>query len=163
MTRPALTNALLTVALVAGGLLVAALVYGFATRALAPRAVPERVEAAPDTSGQARALAAARALITVEVRNGTRVNGLAAEVRALLVARGFDVLEVGSTRPADSTVVTVRNGTPADAANVAGALGLPRARAVGDTARDENAATVTVTIGRDYTRFGPLRDLAGRD
>lgn len=163
MTRPALTNGLLTVALVAGGLLVAALVYGFATRALAPRAVPERVDVAPDTSGQARALAAARALITVEVRNGTRVNGLAAEVRALLVARGFDVLEVGSTRPADSTVVTVRNGTPADAANVAGALGLPRARVVGDTARDENAATVTVTIGRDYTRFGPLRDLAGRD
>jgi hypothetical protein len=150
---------LLTVALVAGGLLVAALVYGFATRALTPRTVPERTEAVVDTSGQARALAAARALITVDVRNGAGVNGLAARVRTLLRARGFDVLEVGTGAAADSTVVTVRNGTPADAAHVAGALGLPRTRVVGDTTRDENAATVSVTLGRDYARFGPLRDL----
>ena len=59
MTRPDLTNGLLTAALVACGLLVAALVYGFATRALTPRTIPERTAAEVDTTGQARELAAA--------------------------------------------------------------------------------------------------------
>ena len=161
MTRPDLTNGLLTAALVVCGLLVAALAYGFATRALAPRTPPERAEAVPDTSGQARELAAARARITVDVKNATGVNGLAGRARTLLQARGFDVLEVGTVSRADTTTVTVLKGTRADAANVAGALGLPQRRIVdADSARvSENDLTVRVTIGRDYARFGPLADL----
>ena len=80
-------------------------------------------------------------------------------MRARLRERGFDVLEVGTAPPADSTVVTVRNGTRADAAHVAGALGLPARRIVGTRAEDENAATVTVTIGSDYASFRGLRAL----
>ena len=162
MTRPDLTNGLLTAALVVCGLLVAMLAYGFATRTLAPRTPPERAEAAPpDTSGQARALAAARARITVDIKNATGVNGLAGRARTLLQIRGFDVLEVGTDPRADSTTVTVLKGTRADAANVAGALGLPRRRIIdADTARvSENDLTVRVVIGRDYARFGPLADL----
>ena len=162
MTRPALTNGLLTAALVVCGLLVAALAYGFVTRSLAPRTSPARTEAAPpDTSGQARALAAARARITIDVKNGTGVNGLAGRARTLLQRRGFDVLEVGTVRAADTTTVAVLRGTRADAANVAGALGLPQRRIVeADSSQvSENDLTVRVTLGRDYTRFGPLADL----
>ena len=76
MTRPALTNGLLTAALVVCGLLVAALVYGFATRALAPQTRPDRAAvAAPDTSGQARALAASvGALFLRSYERGERVH-----------------------------------------------------------------------------------------
>lgn len=162
MTRPALTNGFLTAALVVCGLLVAALAYGFVARALTPRTSPERAEiAAPDTSGQARALAAARARITVDIKNGTGVNGLAGRARTLLQRRGFDVLEVGTVSTADTTTVAVLRGTRADAANVAGALGLPQRRILdADSARvSENDLTVRVTLGRDYARFGPLADL----
>lgn len=158
MNRPALTNGLLTAALVACGLLVAALVYGLATRALAP-APPRAEAAAPDSVRTARALAAAHARISVEIRNGTGVNGLAARTRTLLREDGFDVLEVGSAKErADTTVVTVRNGTRADAQTVAEALGLPPRRIVGDSARNENAATVSLTLGHDYRAFARIRD-----
>lgn len=154
-----LTNVLLTVALVACGLLVAVLLYGFATRTLTPRTAPTRAVAPEVADSTARARAAALARITVEVRNGAGVDGLAGRVRDLLRRRGFDVLEVGTAGPADSSTVVVRNGTPADAANVAGALGLPAHRVVPDGPSDENAPTVSVTIGRDYTDFEPLRSL----
>ena len=156
MNRPALTNGLLTAALVACGLLVAALVYGLATRALAP-APPRETAAAPDSVRAARALAAAHARISVEVRNGAGVDGLAARTRTLLRDDGFDVLEVSSTGRADTTVVSVRNGTRADAQAVAEALGLPPRRVVGDSARNENAATVAVTLGHDYRDFARIR------
>ncbi len=157
MNRPALTNGLLTAALVACGLLVAALVYGLATRALAP-APPPDVAVAPDSVRAARALAAAHARISVEIRNGAGADGLAARTRTLLREDGFDVLEVSSTARADTTVVTVRNGTRADAATVAAALGLPPRRVVGDSARNENAATVSLTLGNDYRAFARIRD-----
>jgi hypothetical protein len=156
--RPGLINGLLTAVLVACGLLVAVLLYGFATRTLTPRTTPTRA-VTPDTTGQARAQAAALARITVEVRNGAGVNGLAARTTALLRRRGFDVLETGTAGPADSSTVTVRNGTRADAAHVAGALGLPVRRVVPGGPADENAPTVSVTLGRDYADYVPLRQL----
>ncbi len=165
MNRPGLTNGLLTAALVACGLLVAALAYGFATRTLTPRTAPTLATApgtgptAADTTGQARELAAARARITVEIRNAAGVNGLAARARTLLIQRGFDVLEVGTARSADSSSVASRTGTREDAAHVAGALGLPARRVVAGDSSDENAATVAVTLGRDYTDFPTLRAL----
>lgn len=161
MTRPSITNGLLTVALVACGLLVAALVYGFATRTLTPRTTPLRAEATgvanPDSAATAERVRASR--ITVEVLNGTRIDGLAARARLLLQRRGFDVLEVGTTAVADSTTVTARNGTRADAVHVAGALGLPRYRVVPGGPADENATTVSVTLGPDYSDFAPLNAL----
>lgn len=161
MTRPSVTNGLLTAALIACGLLVAALVYGFATRTLTPRTTPLQANAGanPDSAAAEHAAALLRSRITVEVRNGTRIDGLAARTRELLQRRGFDVLEVGTTAVADSTTVTARNGTRADAAHVAGALGLPERRIVPGGQADENATTVSVTLGPDYTDFTPLRTL----
>lgn len=156
MNRPAITNGLLTAALVACGLLVAALVWGLADRALAPKPPPAEA-AAPDSVRTARVLAAAHARISVEIRNGAGVDGLAARTRGTLRADGFDVLEVSSAKRADTTVVTVQNGTRADAQTVAEALGLPPRRVVGDSARNENAATVAVTLGHDYRDFARIR------
>ena len=161
MTRPSVTSGLLTAALVACGLLVAALVYGFATRTLTPRTTPLRAEATgvanPDSAATAERVRASR--ITVEVLNGTRIDGLAARARVLLQRRGFDVLEVGTTAVVDSTTVTARNGTRADAEHVAGALGLPSRRIFPSGEADENATTVSVTLGPDYTDFAPLKSL----
>lgn len=158
MDRPGLTSGLLTAALVACGLVLAVLLYGFGTRTLTPRTTPLRAPAPQsDSTGQAQTAALAR--ITVEVRNGAGVDGLAARTTELLRRRGFDVLETGTAGPADSSTVVVRNGTAADAARVAGALGLPGRRVVPDGPTDENAPTVSVTIGRDYADFAPLRGL----
>jgi hypothetical protein len=46
-----------------------------------------------------------------------------------------------------------------EARYVAGALGLPARRVVPDGPADENAPAVSVTLGRDYADFAPLRDL----
>ena len=158
MDSPGLTSGLLTAALVACGLLVAVLLYGFATRTLTPRTVPTRAVPA-ETDSTARARAAALARITVEVRNGAGVDGLGARTTALLRRRGFDVLETGTAAPADSSTVVVRTGTAEDARHVAGALGLPARRVVPDGPSDENAPAVSVTVGRDYADFAPLRQL----
>lgn len=160
MARPALTNGLLTAALVACGLLVAALVYGLATRTLTPRTTPVRGEAqaASDSTAEAERAAAANR-ITVTVLNGTAINGLAAQTRELLRRRGFDVQEVGTARAADSTTVEARNGTRDDALRVAAALGLPERRVADGRAPDENATTVAVTLGPDYAQFRPFQAL----
>lgn len=164
MARADVTSGLLTAALVLCGLVVAALVYGFATRTMTPRTAPTRTEAltphaAADSAAEARIETQVRNRITVEVLNGAGVNGLAARTRELLRRRGFDVLEVGSTAPADTTVVAVSNGTEEDARRVAGALGLPDRRITTTDGADENAATVRVTLGSDYARFAPLQTL----
>ena len=155
MARPALTNGLLTAALVACGLLVAALVYGFATRTLTPRTVPTRAPRSATADSAVQAVD--RSAISVEILNGTGVNGLAASARDLLRRRGFNVESIGTTDAADSTTVAARTGTRDDARHVAGALGLPARRVV---ARDatENDLDVTVTLGRDHARFPLLRD-----
>ena len=161
MARPALTNGLLTAALVACGLLVAALVYGFATRTLTPRTVPTRApraEASPTAASPAdsAAQAARRAAISVEVLNGTGINGLAARTVAVLKRRGFDGFINAERADADSTTVAARRGTRGDALHVAGALGLPPHRVVARPAT-ENDLDVTVTLGRDHTRFPLLQ------
>lgn len=164
MARADVTSGLLTAALVLCGLVVAALVYGFATRTMTPRTAPVRTEAlapraAADSAAEARLEAQIRNRITVEVLNGSGVNGLAARTRELLRRRGFDVLEVGTVSGADTTVAAAVNGSAEDARRVAGALGLPARRVTASETRDENAATVRVTLGDDYARFAPLKTL----
>ena len=66
------------------------------------------------------------ARIRVEVRNDSRVTGLARRATFFLRDQGFDVVDYGTGAPAaarDSTLVIDRSGHPAGAALVARALG----------------------------------------
>lgn len=137
-------DGLLNVALVAGGLVLLVLVYGFASRALTPRTAPTRAE---DNSR-----------IKVEVRNAAGANGLAAEATALLRRRGFDVVEVGNAERRDSSSVLVRAGTPADARHVAGALGMGPERVETGGPANDYALDVSVYLGADYAALAPFED-----
>lgn len=160
MARADVTSGFLTAALVVCGLVVAALLYGFATRSFTPRTAPTRadVQTAADSAEGARAERLLHNRIQVEVLNGAGVRGLAAEAQTLLRRRGFDVIGTGNASPADTTVVAATNGTRDEAARVAAALGLPDRRVVDAESADENAATVRVTLGRDYSQFNLSTD-----
>lgn len=140
-----LSDGLLNAALVAGGLVVLVLLYGFATRAFTtPRAAPE-----------ARA---EHARIQVEVRNAAGVDGLAARTTAHLRRHGFDVVDIGNAAARDTTTVLVRSGTALDARTVAEALGLPPTRVVTGGPTTDYALDVTVYVGADYPRLAPFSD-----
>lgn len=144
MADPRLTDGLLNVALVAGGVLVLVLLYGFASRTFVPRTTPTR-EVAEDLSR-----------IKVEVRNASAVDGLASRTTAHLRRRGFDVVGLGNADRQPTSTVVVRAGTPGDARHVAQALGLaPEAVVTGGPANDY-ALDVTVTLGADYPALAPF-------
>lgn len=148
MAQSQLTDGLLNVALVIGGVVVLVLLYGFASRAFLPRTTPTRTatEATP----------AANSRIKVEVRNAAGVDGLAASATSHLRRRGFDVVEVGNAASADTSRVLVRSGTALDARHVAQALGLgPEAVQTGGPTNDY-ALDVTVTLGADYPTLAPF-------
>ncbi|MDX1488879.1 MAG: LytR C-terminal domain-containing protein, partial [Acidiferrobacterales bacterium] len=84
--RGAWTNWLMNVALLALGLVVLVLLYGFVTRSFAPRTDPAREDNPTNLVGD---------ILQVEVRNGCGVSGLAAEMTRFLRDQGFDVVEVG--------------------------------------------------------------------
>lgn len=144
---PRLSDGLLNAALVVGGLLVLVLLYGIATRALAPRA------AAPSSRGETE-----NALIQVEVLNAAGVDGLAARTTGHLRRRGFDVVDIGNAEARDTTTVLVRSGTALDALTVAGALGLPAGRVQTGGPTTDYALDVTVYVGADYPRLSPFSD-----
>ena len=138
------TDGLLNVALVAGGVLVLLLLYGFVSRTVVPRTTPTRA-AVEDLSR-----------IKVEVRNGSAADGLASQATAHLRRRGFDVVGVGNAARQPTSSVVVRAGTAADARHVAQALGLePEAVVTGGPANDY-ALDVTVTLGADYPALAPF-------
>ena len=95
--------------------------------------------------------------ITVEVLNGTTVNGLARQVTRQLRRRGIDVVYFGSTASpdADSTLVIARRGDTAAAGIVRNALGV-------GTIIDEPSAQllldVTVVLGGDAARSASVRN-----
>lgn len=145
-------DALLNVALVAGGLVVAVLLYGLASRTLTPRTVPVRADAfaaADTTVGGER--------VQVEVLNASARDGLGARAAAHLRRRGFDVLGPETGTVQDTTAVRVLRGTAADGQHVAGALGLTARAVAVDTAdaRDYDP-DVSVQLGRDYPALAPF-------
>lgn len=151
MSRTVLADGLLYVALIASALALAVLLYGFVLRVATPRTVPTVPTAVADDEPPLRR-------IEVGVRNGAGVDGLAAEATAYLRRRGFDVLEVGTLRPArDSTSVVVRDSGDVRAERVAAALRLPPARIEVD-ALPESAPEVMVLIGRDFARYLPFSE-----
>ena len=95
--------------------------------------------------------------ITVEVLNGTTVNGLARQVTRQLRRQGIDVVYFGSVASpdADSTLVIARRGDMAAAEIVQNALGV-------GTITDEPSAQllldVTVVLGRDAARSVAVRN-----
>ena len=104
----------------------------------APQAVRQRVDAE----------APAGVRIRVEVLNATRVRGLARRATMHLRDRGFDVVNVGTSRETrDSTLVLDRSGHPEWAQLVAKALGGARV----DRARDSSRyLDVTVLVGATW-------------
>lgn len=144
MADSRLTNGLLNAALVAGGVLVLVLLYGFASRTFVPRTTPTR-EAAEDLSR-----------IKVEVRNGSSVDGLASATTAHLRRRGFDVVGLGNADRQTTSTVLVRAGTASDARHVAQALGLDPDRVVTGGPANDYALDVTVTLGSDYPSIAPF-------
>jgi len=104
----------------------------------APQAVRQRVDAE----------APAGIRIRVEVLNATRVRGLARRATMHLRDRGFDVVNVGTSREVrDSIIVLDRSGHPDWAALVARALGGARVEQALDSSR---YLDVTVRIGATW-------------
>jgi len=111
-------------------------VRGSSTRA--PQAVRQRVDAE----------APAGVRIRVEVLNATRVRGLARRATMHLRDRGFDVVNVGTSRESrDSTLVLDRSGHADWAALVARALGGARVEQAPDSSR---YLDVTVLVGATW-------------
>ena len=104
----------------------------------APQAVRQRVDAE----------APAGVRIRVEVLNATRVRGLARRATMHLRDRGFDVVNVGTSRePRDSTLVLDRCGNAEWAGLVARALGGARVEQARDSSR---YLDVTVLVGATW-------------
>ena len=104
----------------------------------APQAVRQRVDAE----------APAGVRIRVEVLNATRVRGLARRATMHLRDRGFDVVNVGTSRDTrDSTLVLDRSGHPEWAQLVAKALGGARVDQAPDSSR---YLDVTVLVGATW-------------
>jgi len=104
----------------------------------APQAVRQRVDAE----------APAGVRIRVEVLNATRVRGLARRATMHLRDRGFDVVNVGTSRDTrDSTLVLDRSGHPEWAQLVAKALGGARVDRAPDSSR---YLDVTVLVGATW-------------
>jgi hypothetical protein len=128
------TTAVVVVLLLAAGVVLA--VRGPSTRA--PQAVRQRVDAE----------APAGVRIRVEVLNATRVRGLARRATMHLRDRGFDVVNVGTSREGrDSTLVLDRSGHPDWAHLVARALGGARVEQAPDSSR---YLDVTVLVGATW-------------
>jgi hypothetical protein len=105
---------------------------------------PSRLPAADDTL--ARPPAGVR--VRVQVVNATTVRGLGRRATFYLRDRGFDVLEVGTTRERqESTLVLDRSGHPEWARRVAHAMGGARVDARPDSSR---YLDVTVLVGLDW-------------
>lgn len=145
MASARLTDGLLNAALVVGGLLVAALLYGFVSRAISTGPGIERP-------------AADHARIQIEVRNAAGVDGLAARTTEFLRGRGFDVVDLGNAAARDTSTVLVRSGTALDARTVAEALGLSADRVVTGGPLTDYALDVTVYLGADYAQLSPFAE-----
>jgi hypothetical protein len=87
--------------------------------------------------------------ITVEVLNGTAVDGLARDVARRLRKRGIDVVYFGSSATRrDSTIILIRRGDSTSAVAVRNALGAGKIAVELDPQRLLDASVI---VGRDVT------------
>ena len=102
---------------------------------------------APSARGDAHALAGAPR-VRVQVLNATRVRGLARRAMLHLRDRGFDVVEVGTSKDLrDTTVILDRSGHPEWAKQVAAAIGRARIESRPDSSR---YLDITVLLGGSW-------------
>jgi hypothetical protein len=86
--------------------------------------------------------------VRVQVVNASTTRGLARRATRWLRGRGFDVVEVGTSRERlDSTVVLDRSGHPEWASRAANAMGGARVEARPDSSR---YLDLTVLVGRAW-------------
>ena len=92
--------------------------------------------------------------IQLEVRNGTRVPGLAQRVTSFLRSKGFDVVEIGNTDSVGlaQTLVLDRAGNREAALSVAKALGLDESNVIEHIDRTLYL-DVSVHLGDDLRSF----------
>ncbi|MFP4228393.1 MAG: LytR C-terminal domain-containing protein [Salinivenus sp.] len=142
-------NGILNAALLAGGLVVAVLLYAVASRTFVSTPSPDRPS--EDTT------ALVGSVIQVEVRNGVGTEGLAARTTQFLRDHGFDVVDVGNDSSFDQqqSVVIDRVGNTEAARKVAEALGLPASRVRQDIRR-QYYLDASVVIGQDYDDLRPF-------
>ena len=95
----------------------------------------------------------------IDVQNGTGENGVAADFRAYLKKKGFDVVEMGNYKNTDvnKTMVIDRTGNKNAAKKVAESLGINEKNIVQqkDTTSFLDA---TVIIGKDYQDLNPYKE-----
>lgn len=95
----------------------------------------------------------------LDVQNGTGENGVAAEFRAFLKKKGFDVVEMGNYKNNDvnKTMVIDRRGNKKAAQKVAEILGIGDKNIIQQ--RDSTSfLDVTVVIGRDFPELNPYKE-----
>lgn len=95
----------------------------------------------------------------IDVQNGTGENGVAADFRAYLKKKGFDVVEMGNYKNSDvnKTMVIDRNGNKNAAVKVAESLGLSE-RNIIQQKDTTSFLDVTVIIGKDYQELNPYKE-----
>jgi hypothetical protein len=133
------------------GVLVGGLAWSLGTRGVRawrerqPVAVKPSAAVIPDDS---TARAPARVRIRVQVVNATTTRGLARRATRWLRDRGFDVVDVGTTRQTlDSSLVLDRSGHPDWARRAARAMGGARVESRPDSSR---YLDLTVLVGRAW-------------
>ena len=139
-------------AILAFGLLLLVLLYGFLTRTFSsPSGEP----------GRAGASAADGEIVQVEILNGCGEEGVARVVGEHLRGRGFDVLEMGNHTSFDEphSRVIDRVDDHAAAVRLARALGIDTTRITRDL-RPDYYLDASVILGLDYASLTPFRDPA---
>jgi hypothetical protein len=113
-------------------------------RVLVPPPPKPREHAYPIPSAERR--------VTVEVLNGTRRSGVARAATRMLRRNGLDVVYFGNAdEAAESTLVIVRRGDPAQGRDVRRALGAGRIVVQPDTIR---RVDVSVILGPEFRPGG---------
>jgi hypothetical protein len=95
----------------------------------------------------------------IDVQNGTGENGIAADFRAYLKKKGFDVVEMGNYKNTDvnKTMVIDRNGNMNAAKKVAESLGVTEKNIIQQ--KDTTSfLDVTVIIGKDFQELNPYKE-----
>ena len=89
--------------------------------------------------------------VTIEILNGTKVNGLAARTREIYQSFGYDVISIGNTKENDylNTVVLDRKGKIDIAKKVASIIHCERIYTRPDPKIDESI-DVTIILGKDF-------------
>ncbi|AHG90896.1 hypothetical protein J421_3359 [Gemmatirosa kalamazoonensis] len=103
---------------------------------------------APKIPDDSTARAPSGVRVRVQVVNATTINGLARRATRWLRDRGFDVVEIGTTRDRiDSSLVLDRSGHPDWARRAAKAMGGARVESRPDSSR---YLDLTVLVGRSW-------------